>query len=494
MKFTNNKSVKIILSLMLSFFISNLIVVISILIAFKISWTLAILNSILLGLFTIFFSFYFRKWILSWSVLIAVVASLLCGMYARDFGDLQNKKIIKGINITDTILYPNGAGYIFKNALVKTSLGVTYQKTSKGNNRNSVSFYYAAPVVNNEWNLSTKVTVFVVGENLKETKEWNNPYMAGIKAPITFSDEFKKAVNKCIETNNLQAVSNPLILKWVSSPITAIEKNKDNIIETWILWNIVQFAGILFFYVFSLFTSKKNTETKEQSLKETPENKIPTDILLRIIFSFYLFYILLFSLYFSKLNFTLLLPVFLGVISLILYIISVATLQIAHYKEKRSISELLYLFVYPFFVYFLTFFKLDFTNSFLWLFCGLFYFFVIAGGFIFGILLSPVIAKSKFISKREIDIQSAKGEKKAKTGNFLIMVMILIGGFFFSLTFMFLKLIKIMETIEPYKTAIFYSFLILGITLIIKFTYRHSIYNIKKDTNLQNIYNTKEDI
>lgn len=190
---------KTIISLFISLFIVNFIVAITLFIVAKISWGLAITISVLLGLLTVFFSFFYRQWSLSWAALIAVVASLLCGMYITDYADLKNRKIIENISIEEVIKYPDAAGYIFTDGFVNSDMGVTYQKTATSTSGPStITFYYAAPIINKNWNISKRVKVFAVREITADTKNWAKPFQAGIRASKSSLEGIKLAVNKCI--------------------------------------------------------------------------------------------------------------------------------------------------------------------------------------------------------------------------------------------------------------------------------------------------------
>ncbi len=93
-----------VLLLVLSIIATNFIIGTSLFISAKIAWGLAALSSVLLSLVLIVFSFYLKKWVFSWAALIAVIASILGGMYIGDYVDLQGREIIRNIEIKALVI------------------------------------------------------------------------------------------------------------------------------------------------------------------------------------------------------------------------------------------------------------------------------------------------------------------------------------------------------------------------------------------------------
>ncbi len=81
-----------------------------------------------------------------------------------------------------------------------------------------------------------------------------------------------------------------------------------------------------------------------------------------------------------------------AVCGLIVYIVAIGTILIAHRNASRSFWELILAFAAPYILYALLFFSFDWASKELWRFTGAFQFISIAGGFILGIVLSPLIA------------------------------------------------------------------------------------------------------
>lgn len=82
----------------------------------------------------------------------------------------------------------------------------------------------------------------------------------------------------------------------------------------------------------------------------------------------------------------------LAVCGLIVYIVAIGTVLVAHRNAARPMWELYLAFAAPYVLYALLFLSFDWKSKELWRFTGAFQFLSIAGGFILGIVLSPLIA------------------------------------------------------------------------------------------------------
>jgi len=480
------KKTNVFFAILLSLLVANSVIGISLFISFKISWELSIVSSILWALLIIFFGFVYKRWFLIWASLIAIIASLLCGMYINDYADLKNGEIIENISIKDVNKYPDAKGYIFTDGFINKDMTTTYQKIRKdSHNRTSISFYYAAPVIRKNWDITKPVTLFAVGEFKAEINNWDKPFKAGIKPSKIYSDEFNTAVEKCIYSNKLKFEKDFVIIKWVESPQRAIQKVFDDFKETLLIWNIIMILGILIFRIIYYFKQKKEKEIKPDDNLKNKIDSLSVNTIIRILFSFYLFYILIFSLFYSKFNFSNLYTISISLISIVFYIIAISSLNIAHNKDKRSITDLIYIVIYPFFVYTLIFYKLGLNIDSIILFSGFFYFFIITGGFIFGILLSPLLTKWGEKNKNNNVINITKEKVRVKAKKFKYALFTFLSSLFIALTVVFIKLISTVKQLGIYRIAVFYFFLFIGIGLIIKFTYSHTIYNIVNDPDLK---------
>ncbi len=492
MRIPNSICYDLIISPLTALFVMNCIVASSLLIAFKLSGGLAVVSSICLALLAVVCSIFLQKWFLSWTALIAVVASLLCGMYLSDYADLQGREIVRDISIAEAANYPEAAGYTFTDGFVKSDLRATYQKkVSSATGPTTITYYYAAPVVDKNWDPSKPVSLFAVQEIAYDPGNWKHSFRAGIRAQASSYYELQAAVDQCIRAHNLVSGGEQVLIEWVQSPEKAIAKYKDALGSTLLIWNIVLIATIFLFRIISLLRKKKTNSEKSEATAAESKGNISGRTLFQILFSFYCLYLLVFSLYFSGYDFTRFVPIVLLVLSLILYILATGALQIAHDKEERSLSDFLYVAVYPYLVYFLTFSRLDFDNSFLWFFCGFFYFFIISGGFVFGIIFSLLFARRDVGSSRDTDRHLERGKRIIKAGRNGLMLLIFSGGIFSALTVVFLRLAQTVENIEPYRVVLFYFFLTIGIWAIVRFTHRHTVFNISKDPSLRKKYRSE---
>jgi hypothetical protein len=357
----------------------------------------------------------------------------------------------------------------------------TYKKTRKdSNNRTTISFFYAAPIVDKNWNIEKPVTLFAIAESKSEIKLWDKPYRAGIKTSKIYAEEYNVAIAKCIKSNSLKYDKNYIIIKWVKSPEIGIENVFNDFKDTLLIWNLILILGILIFR-FVLFFKRKNKEQEKPKINSGNGNnisKLSSNAIIRIIFSFYLFYISIFSIYYSKFSLSDLRVIAVLSVSLVFYIIAVSTLNLAHKKANRHLKELFFLFIYPFTVYALIFYKLEYNIETALLFCGFFYFFIITGGFIFGILLSPLFAKfEKKTIKDKFDIRINGEKEKIKTGKSKYAIFTFLSSLFIALTFVFIKLLNTINDLNFYGIAAYYFFLFIGIGFIIKFTYQHTVYS-----------------
>ena len=84
-----------------------------------------------------------------------------------------------------------------------------------------------------------------------------------------------------------------------------------------------------------------------------------------------------------------------AVIGFVFYLVALVALQVAHAADGRPAFELLAVAAYPFLVYALVFFRLDYRTAAFLAFPGVFYFLMLTGGFILGTVLSPLLARRK---------------------------------------------------------------------------------------------------
>ena len=214
--------------------------------------------------------------------------------------------------------------------------------------------------------------------------------------------------------------------------------------------------------------------------------------LFRFLFVVYCFATLIVALVVSGFDFSSFIPVMLLIIGTIFYIIASTALQVSHKKEERPLTDLVLVILYPFLVYYLMFFSFDFKSTLFLMFPGYFYFLVITGGFILGIFLSPFMAARKGHPNEKIRYFILEGIEFIKNMGALVYAGIMFIGIFAALTYFFTRFLSRFTRWSSLQTAFFYFFLFVGIIGVIKFTYRHTSFNIARDPELRKKYTQDE--
>lgn len=455
----------------LSFIVLNGILAISALIAAHLSWTLAVIISIMLGLVAITISFFYREASVSWTALMAVVAGLICGMYISSYYDVKDRAIVTGISLAEAVNHREAGGYTFNEGKVRTDLMGTHVRRrssgGRGSSSTSTSYYYAAPVVNETWNPRQPVTVWAVQISYNKKELWEQPFRAGIRAEAIFAEELGAAVQDAIDSHGLNSHPGAVLIQWVRSPQKAVDAYLDDFKETAVIFNIIWLAGLLAGRVYIYLRRRKTKEHQPPKEVKSPKEHRPitTPDLLRFLFAAYCFFALVFALYFSGMDFFTFIPIMLLVIGIVFFIIAVGALSVAHKKEGRHWSDLLMVMAYPYLVYLLVFLTFDIKSKLFWMFPGYFYFLVITGGFILGILFSPIIARG---IRDGFQIIGKMGVMK--------YVGLILAGVFAVLVWFFTRFLAGFTPLSPVQTAVFWFFLLLGIFAVIKFSYRHSAF------------------
>jgi hypothetical protein len=204
----------------------------------------------------------------------------------------------------------------------------------------------------------------------------------------------------------------------------------------------------------------------------------------RFLFVLYCFVALGVSLFLSGIDFSDFFPLMLLLIGIVFYIIASVGLQAAHIKEGRPLGDLVYAVLYPYMVYVLIFLSVDFKNIVYWMFPGYFHFLVITGGFILGIAFSPFMA-----ARRDYSGEFVSGWKFIRgLGRPGVPILLMLVCVFIALSYFFLRFPLGLADLTVYQSAVFYIFLVTAVTLVIKFTYRHTIFNINRDPGLMKKY------
>ncbi len=465
----------------LSFVVLNGIVAVSALIAAYLSWVLAVLIAILLGLVVITISFLYRELSFSWTALMAVVAALICGMSIMNYYDVKDREIVKGVSLADAVNYPEAGGYYFTGGVVRTDLVGTYVRRSSSTSRSStVSYYYAAPVVGEGWVPGEVVTVWAV-HCVSEPKElWGQPLRAGVRPDAIFREELAMAVEAAVNSHGLRSHSKAVMIEWTASPGAAVGAYLDEFKLNVLVFNIIWLVGLLVGRIYFIFRGKRDKKkgmTTPGEVERKVREPISASDLFRFLFVVYCFIALVFGLFFSGIDFSSFVPVLLLVIGIVFYIIANVALLGAHKKEGRSLADLLFVMVYPFLVYALVFLSFDFSSKLFWMFPGYFYFLVITGGFVLGLLFSPFIAGGV---RQGFRVFGKMGVMK--------YIGFLLSGVFLVLVWFFVRFLSGFVELSLVQGVVFWFLLLLGIFGVIKFSYRHSSFNIARDPELRRKY------
>lgn len=465
----------------LSFIVLNGILAVSAMIAAHLSWGLAVVIAVILGLTTITISFFYREPSFSWTALMAVIAALICGLSITGYYDLKDREIIRDISLAETINHPEAGGYHFTEGNVRTDLMGTHVRRSKSSNRSStVSYYYAAPVVPDSWRPGQAVTVWAVQQSTLRKERWEQPLRAGLRTEALFKEELEAAVADAINSHNLTSHPKAVMIEWVESPEAAVTAYLDEFKETALVLNILWLIGLL---AGRAFLSRRRKKKKPADIPapdaaEPKEYKpIATPDLIRFLFVVYCLLALAFALYFSTVDFSTFLPITLLVVGIVFFIVAAGALLTAHKKEDRPLLDLLIVAAYPYLVYLLTFLSLDVESTLFWMFPGFFYFLVITGGFVLGILFSPFMA----LGFRE-------GLKTVGKMGPMKYVGLVLAGVFGAVAWFFTRFLSNFTELTSFQSAVFWFFLLVGVLSVIKFSYRHTSFNLAQNPVLRRKY------
>jgi len=252
--------------------------------------------------------------------------------------------------------------------------------------------------------------------------------------------------------------------------------------STAIIWYIVWLVGLLAGRVIIVFRRRKQKATEaatEPSSTDAPAKTakpITTDNLLRFLFVVYCFLALEFSLFVSGLDFSSAINIILLTVGIVFFIIASTSLLKAHKSEGRPLTDLLWIMLYPFPAYAAMFFTIDIGNNLFWAFPGYFYFLSITGGFVLGIVFSPILAKRKATEREKdnIDRTVRDGIGKAKASGALRSIAILLTGAFVAVAYFFTRFLSGMAELTILQMGIFCFFLLLAVAGVVKFTVRHT--------------------
>ncbi len=471
------KALGIVPLLLLNLLVLNLIIGSSMLIAAKLSWGLAIVNSVFISLLVLFLGFWYRQLSLGWTVLVAITGTIISGMYIADFYDVKDGVIVDSIRIEEALNYPEADGFVFTNGRVETSLAVThYVEHLDHNNNLKTSSYYAAPIVSEDWTVDKPVGLFAVAAADAQKKNWSKPYRAAIKASVSFREELEEAARKCLSENNLKAAEGYRLVRWVEDPQQAIAAIYADFSNTWLLWNYVTGAGIFLIWLIGLVRGRKKAvpeQTDSNTVAEAPERN-SVNLLIRVLFSFYLFYILMFSVFLSGIDFSDIFLTLLIIVAVVFYIISQAAFHNAHVYARRSMTELALVFIYPYLAYTVIFFSLDPAEAHFWIFTGFFYFLMISGGFVFGIFLTHWHLRQSITYRDALEPEESGALKNSRKKP-LVSLSLMLVMLFIAFSIAFLYLYNYVNQVKSHNIPLFYLFLSASIAYLAIFIKNDSL-------------------
>jgi len=164
---------------------------------------------------------------------------------------------------------------------------------------------------------------------------------------------------------------------------------------------------------------------------------------------------------------------------LIMFIVGAVALLVMHKEDSRSLYELLIIVAIPILTYMLIFSTTSLTTKSFWIFLGSFNFVTIMGGFLLGIIFSPIIygmTKSSSIAKEMVKI----GVSFVKNLGLWAFGIIVLAGAALAVIHFLNKIIKNTSDLTIAKNLALYGLILVQTFIVAKTTYLHTIFNIFK--------------
>jgi len=489
------KKIPLIVLVPIEIIVLNVLMGSAILISMHLSWLLANINTVILGLVIIGIAFIYRQFSFTWLALIAVIGGIIGGMYGLEYQDIKGREFIRGISLADAVKKPEAGGYYFTEGKVRSEYTATFiRRTRDQKGRTTTTFFYAAPVTEANWTPQQEVMVWAVCGPGDNTKDWEKPFKAGIRARKMEREEFRKVVRLAIDQYGLMSHPDAILIHWVPSPDSAAQDYLGKILEAVLIWNVIWLVGLIGVRIYLFFKRKKKPVHPKQ-IKENAESSkdsVSGRVLIRIIFTVWCFIALEFALFLSRMKFSSFISIMGLMVGLVFFIIASVSLQVAHHKDKRPFTDLFWFLLFPFIAYGVIFFSFDFSSKLFWIFPGYFYFLSITGGFVFGILLSPFIAARDNIPKRRIKQIVREGFVYLKSHGLRSAAGIMFSAILTVLVYYYWYMLSHFVELSLFQTVIFYVFQFAAILAVIRFTYRHTKFNISKDYRLKKKYGYRD--
>ena len=177
---------------------------------------------------------------------------------------------------------------------------------------------------------------------------------------------------------------------------------------------------------------------------------------------------------------------------LIFYIIAGATLQIAHAKDKRPVSDLVLAAAYPVLIYAILARGVDASRAF-WVFVGFLQFILITGGFMLGILLAPVIARGRGMPAEQAGGMVRFGFSYMRLfGRRVVFLALLFAGAIAGMALFSGRLLRALPESTPMRDTLFAVLSAAGLVAVAIYTYRHTVFNLVQDQSLRAAYTQEE--
>lgn len=177
--------------------------------------------------------------------------------------------------------------------------------------------------------------------------------------------------------------------------------------------------------------------------------------------------------------------------TLVLYVVSGAGLQLMHAKERRKGFELIVALLFPVLVYAGLFGVVDPRTARFWVFTGFLNLLVVVGGFLCGVLLSPLIARARSMSSEAVAEVVGFGARFVKAIRLGAFAVVLFSAAATGLAWAGMRLFKRVAD-ESGRGLSLGVLLALGIFAVAWFVYRHTIFNLLQDSTLRESYKPEQ--
>jgi hypothetical protein len=167
-----------------------------------------------------------------------------------------------------------------------------------------------------------------------------------------------------------------------------------------------------------------------------------------------------------------------AVIGFVFYLVALVALQVAHAADGRPAFELLAVAAYPFLVYALVFFRLDYRTAAFLAFPGVFYFLMLTGGFILGTVLSPLLARRKGRDWGTIGDAVWSGVEFLKSLGLFGSALIVLPALILSLAGAALYFFMGVWVLTRFQKAELFLFLAAGTAAVALFAFKHTVFGM----------------